>query len=102
MSVIDGKTSAESYVVNAPNRPGYYQTIPLLTVGDEIPLLQGNVVAAFQYRAVNSDKTVLFTTEDNADGELYMWLGQQTAEDPIGADLLATLKSVQLDKVSIV
>ena len=43
MPVINGKTSAESYVVNAPNGPSYYQTIPLLTVGDEIPLLQGNV-----------------------------------------------------------
>lgn len=43
-----------------------------------------NVVAASQYRAVNSDKTVLFSSEDNADGELYMWLGQQTAEDPNG------------------
>jgi Ca2+-binding RTX toxin-like protein len=250
MPVIDGKTSAESYVVNAPNGPSYYQTIPLLTVGDEIPLLQGNVfnfttspsqtfaftgipdgmgiyetqnnyfvfinhelggtvrtdvsttipgriqgarvsllafdkdwnaiggknlietatdstgtynldlttglytnsttgvslssfsrfcsgylaengfvdasgreipiffapeesdstsrgwavdsdgqaialdglgrfakenvVAASQYRAVNSDKTVLFSTEDTSDGELYMWVGQQTAEDPNG------------------
>jgi hypothetical protein len=43
-----------------------------------------NVVAASQYRAVNSDKTVLFSSEDNADGELYMWVGQQTTADPNG------------------
>jgi Ca2+-binding RTX toxin-like protein len=43
-----------------------------------------NVVAASQYRATNSDKTVLFSSEDNADGELYMWIGQQTTEDPNG------------------
>lgn len=43
-----------------------------------------NVVAASQYRADNSDKTVLLSTEDNADGELYMFVGQQTADDPNG------------------
>jgi hypothetical protein len=43
-----------------------------------------NIVAASQYRATNSDKTVLFATEDFADGELYMWVGQQTADDPNG------------------
>jgi Ca2+-binding RTX toxin-like protein len=43
-----------------------------------------NVVAASQYRADNSDKTVLISTEDNADGELYMYVGQQTADDPNG------------------
>jgi glycerophosphoryl diester phosphodiesterase len=43
-----------------------------------------NVVAASQYRATNSDKTVLFSTEDFADGELYMWVGQQTTADPNG------------------
>jgi glycerophosphoryl diester phosphodiesterase len=43
-----------------------------------------NVVAASQYRADNSDKTVLFAAEDNDDGELYMWVGQQAADDPNG------------------
>ncbi|HEY9619963.1 MAG TPA: glycerophosphodiester phosphodiesterase family protein [Crinalium sp.] len=43
-----------------------------------------NVVAASQYRADNSNKTVLFSTEDFADGELYMFVGQQTADDPNG------------------
>ncbi len=43
-----------------------------------------NVVAASQYRATNSDKTVLLSTEDNADGELYLWVGEQTAADPNG------------------
>ncbi|WP_306296886.1 esterase-like activity of phytase family protein [Nostoc sp. TCL26-01] len=43
-----------------------------------------NVLAAAQYRAVNSDKTVLISAEDNADGELYLWVGTQTAEDPNG------------------
>jgi glycerophosphoryl diester phosphodiesterase len=43
-----------------------------------------NVLAASQYRAINSDKTVLLSAEDNADGELYMWVGTQTADDPNG------------------
>ncbi|MFB2971938.1 alkaline phosphatase PhoX [Aerosakkonema sp. BLCC-F183] len=43
-----------------------------------------NVVAASQYRATNSDKTVLFSTEDFTDGELYMFVGQQTPQDPNG------------------
>ncbi|WP_019499589.1 hypothetical protein [Pseudanabaena sp. PCC 6802] len=43
-----------------------------------------NVLAASQYRATNSTKTVLISPEDNADGELYMWVGQQTTEDPNG------------------
>lgn len=45
-----------------------------------------NVLPASQYRATNSDKTVLFSTEDafDGDGELYMWVGQQSAADPNG------------------
>lgn len=43
-----------------------------------------NVVAPLEYRADNSDTTVLLSTEDYADGELYMFVGQQTAEDPNG------------------
>lgn len=43
-----------------------------------------NVLAASQYRAENSDKTVLISTEDNADGEVYMFVGQQTQDDPNG------------------
>lgn len=43
-----------------------------------------NVLAASQYRATNSGKTVLLSTEDNGDGELYMFVGNQTAEDPNG------------------
>ncbi|MBE9228354.1 DUF839 domain-containing protein [Phormidium sp. LEGE 05292] len=43
-----------------------------------------NVVSASQYRATNSDKTVLLSTEDFTNGELYMFVGQQTAQDPNG------------------
>jgi glycerophosphoryl diester phosphodiesterase len=43
-----------------------------------------NVYAASQYRATNSDRTVLISTEDNADGELYMYVGTKTAADPNG------------------
>lgn len=43
-----------------------------------------NVISASQYRATNSDKTVLFSTEDFANGELYMFVGQQIAQDPNG------------------
>jgi Ca2+-binding RTX toxin-like protein len=42
------------------------------------------VVAASQYRALNSTKTVLLSTEDAGDGEVYMWVGNQTAADPNG------------------
>ena len=43
-----------------------------------------NVIAASQYRATNSNKTVLISTEDTGDGELYMFVGNQTAADPNG------------------
>jgi Ca2+-binding RTX toxin-like protein len=42
------------------------------------------VLAASQYRADNSETTVLLSTEDNADGELYLYVGQQTSADPNG------------------
>lgn len=44
------------------------------------------VLATSQYRADNSDTTVLLSTEDDTNGELYMWMGQQTAADPNGFD----------------
>lgn len=44
------------------------------------------VLAASQYRADNSDTTVLVSTEDDTNGELYMWMGQQTEADPNGFD----------------
>lgn len=43
-----------------------------------------NVLAASQYRPTKTDKTVLLSTEDNADSELYMWVGTKTADDPNG------------------
>lgn len=43
-----------------------------------------NLVAASQYRAIESNKTVLFSTENSEDGELYMWVGEQTIDDPNG------------------
>jgi len=42
------------------------------------------MVAASQYRADDSDTTVLLSPEDFADGELYMFKGKQTADDPNG------------------
>ncbi|MBK7179974.1 MAG: esterase-like activity of phytase family protein [Chloroflexi bacterium] len=42
------------------------------------------VLPASQYRADNADVTVLFSTEDDADGELYMYAGTQTVSDPNG------------------
>jgi alkaline phosphatase/secreted PhoX family phosphatase len=42
------------------------------------------VYAASQYRATNSDYTVVFSTEDYFDGELYAYVGKQTAENPNG------------------
>jgi glycerophosphoryl diester phosphodiesterase len=44
-----------------------------------------NVVAPSQYRDTTvGSKTVLFSTEDTSDGELYMWVGTKTAADPNG------------------
>lgn len=42
------------------------------------------VYAASQYRADNETRTVLIGTEDSADGELYLFVGQQTILDPNG------------------
>jgi glycerophosphoryl diester phosphodiesterase len=42
------------------------------------------VYAASQYRADDGSQTVLISTEDSADGELYLFVGQQTAADPNG------------------
>ncbi|MEC4985942.1 MAG: DUF839 domain-containing protein [Oscillatoria sp. PMC 1068.18] len=42
------------------------------------------VYAASEYRATNSDTTVILATEDNGDGEIYMYVGEQTAADPNG------------------
>ncbi len=43
-----------------------------------------NTISASQYRANNSERTVLFSTEDFSNGEVYMFVGQQTAQDPNG------------------
>jgi glycerophosphoryl diester phosphodiesterase len=42
------------------------------------------VLAASQYRATNSDYTVLLSTEDFANGEIYAYVGRQTADNPNG------------------
>lgn len=42
------------------------------------------VYATSQYRATNSDRTVLLSTEDTSNGEVYMYVGQQTAANPNG------------------
>lgn len=42
------------------------------------------VYSASQYRATNSDKTLLFSLEDFGDGEFYMYVGNQTEADPNG------------------
>ena len=42
------------------------------------------VYSASQYRADNSDLTVLLSTEDSGDGEVYMYVGQQTENNPNG------------------
>ena len=43
-----------------------------------------NVLAASQYRANNSEFTVLLASEDNEDGEAYLYVGRQTANNPNG------------------
>lgn len=42
------------------------------------------VLSAGQYRGENNSQTVLLVTEDNGDGELYLYLGTQTSADPNG------------------
>ncbi|MDJ0726173.1 MAG: DNRLRE domain-containing protein [Prochloraceae cyanobacterium] len=43
-----------------------------------------NVVAHPNHRAANSGWTVLLSSEDNADGEMYMYVGKQTVDNPNG------------------
>ena len=47
-------------------------------------LSKENVVAASQYRAANSEYTVLLATEDRGNGELYLYVGRQTPDNPNG------------------
>jgi len=42
------------------------------------------VVSHTAFRPNNSDWTVLLSSEDNADGELYLYVGKQTADNPNG------------------
>jgi glycerophosphoryl diester phosphodiesterase len=42
------------------------------------------VYSPSQWRPANSDVTVLFATEDFGDGELYMYVGKQTPDNPNG------------------
>jgi glycerophosphoryl diester phosphodiesterase len=42
------------------------------------------VYPASQYRAANAGVTVLLSTEDTPDGEIYLFVGRQTAADPNG------------------
>lgn len=72
----DGSSSSRGYAVY-PNG----EAVALDGLGR---YAKENLISASQYRATNSNKTVLLTTEDYKDGELYMWVGQQTADDPNG------------------
>ncbi len=42
------------------------------------------IVPASQYRAANAGQTILLATEDNPDGEIYLYAGAQTPADPNG------------------
>lgn len=42
------------------------------------------VLSAQNYRENNSETTIILSTEDSADGEMYLYRGQQTAQDPNG------------------
>ena len=42
------------------------------------------VYTPLQYRASNSNVTVILSTEETTDGEIYMYVGEQTADDPNG------------------
>lgn len=43
-----------------------------------------NIISASQYRATNSDYTMLLATEDNENGEVYLYVGRQTPDNPNG------------------
>jgi secreted PhoX family phosphatase len=57
------------------------------------------IYAPTQYRAGNpSGKTVLLSGEDNGDGELYMYVGEQTPDDPNGLkDITNSLYVLRLE-----
>jgi Domain of unknown function (DUF4114) len=87
---VDG-TGKEAPIFFAPEESGNTSRGWAVTPDGKALALDGlgryakeNVVAASEYRALNSNKTVLISSEDNADGELYMWVGEQTLDDPNG------------------
>ncbi len=71
-----GKSSSRGWAVTPD---GNAQAIDLLG-----RYAKEQVYSASQYRATNSEKTVLFGMEDFGNGELYMYVGNQTATDPNG------------------
>ncbi|PAX54310.1 hypothetical protein [Brunnivagina elsteri] len=56
MVIVNGQSNVQPYVVNTPGG-NYYETIPLLTLGDEVPLLEGD----FSNFTASATKTFAFT-----------------------------------------
>lgn len=72
----DGSGDARGWAVWANGT-----TVPLPGLGR---YAKEQIVPASQYRAVNAGQTILLATEDNPDGEIYLYAGAQTPADPNG------------------
>ncbi len=74
----------------APEEVGGGLGIPVTPDGTASPLRglgvysKEQVFAASQYRATNSEYTALISAEDAGDGEIYLYVGKQTADNPNG------------------
>lgn len=110
MAVIDGKTTAPSYVTSGP-AGGAYDLSPLLTAGDEVPLLEGDFpnfttsstktfalpgipdgLGIYNYVFVNQE---ILATRGTASANL-----QTPNNDPLGENLL-TLPGTQANPLRI-
>ncbi|WP_262562784.1 esterase-like activity of phytase family protein [Acaryochloris sp. CCMEE 5410] len=96
MQLIDGKTASPSYVKNIPGSPKY-QNIPLLTVGDEVPLLEG------EFGNLTPSETVTFAFAgipdgigyNQIDGLNYVWVNHE-----LGDSVTTDISSTQIGQIN--
>jgi len=81
MSVIDGKTASSAYVFNVPDGPDgpHYDIQPLVTVGDEVPLLEGEFG---EFTTSDSETYPMVGIPDGLgyteiDGLKYVWMNHE-------------------------
>jgi glycerophosphoryl diester phosphodiesterase len=87
MSVIDGKTASPAYVFNVPDGPDgpHYDIQPLVTVGDEVPLLEGEFG---EFTTSDSETYPMVGIPDGLgyteiDGFKYVWMNHELSSGVI-------------------